>query len=383
MPEVFINNISSFLPNKAVSNDEMEQVLGRVGEKPSRARKMILRSNGIKHRYYAIDPETGLPTHTNAQITAEAVRMLAQNTFGLDEIDCLACGTSLPDQLMPGHAVMTHGELGNPPCETISAGGVCVAGMSAMKYAFMGIASGEFQCAVSTGSENASAMMRGRNFKPELDHLIDNLAKQPEIAFEKDFLRWMLSDGAGAVLLQPQPNQKGLSLKVEWIFERSYANEQSACMYSGAAKEADGSLSGWKSFEPQELLQQSVMSIKQDVKQLNEHVIHYTVERPLAEIKETKGLNPEEIDFFLPHYSSGFFRDKVADGMRAVDFEIPTEKWFTNLTEKGNTGSASIYIMLDDLFKSGRLKHGDKILGYIPESGRFSSSFVLMTACIA
>lgn len=371
------------MPNQPVSNNEMEQVLGQVGEKPSRARKTILRSNGIKNRYYAVDPTTGKPTHNNAQLAAEAVRVLAKGKFDLDDIDCLACGTSQPDQLMPSHGVMTHGELGNKACEVASTSGVCVAGMSAMKYAYMGVATGEFQHAVASGSENASAMMRGKNFEPEVDHLIESLAERPEIAFEKDFLRWMLSDGAGAVLMEPRPNDKGLSLEVDWIFEKSYANEISACMYSGAVKEEDGSLTSWKFFEPEEWLRDSVLMVKQDVKQLNEHVIHYTVERPLEELQQSKGLKPEDIDYYLPHYSSNFFREKVAEGMKKVGFEIPFEKWFSNLTEKGNTGSASIYIMLDELFKSGKLKHGDKVLGYIPESGRFSSSFVLLTAHIA
>jgi 3-oxoacyl-[acyl-carrier-protein] synthase-3 len=60
--------------------------------------------------------------------------------------------------------------------------------------------------------------------------------------------------------------------------------------------------------------------------------------------------------------------------------DIPPERWFTNLTEKGNTGSASPYIMLDELVRSGRIKKGHKILMYIPESGRFSSGFIFMEA---
>lgn len=121
------------------------------------------------------------------------------------------------------------------------------------------------------------------------------------------------------------------------------------------------------------------MSVKQDVKLLNANVIHYTVEKPLQEISASRNLYAKDIDWFLPHYSSDYFRDKVAAGLKNIDFEIPFEKWFTNLSEKGNTGSASIYIMLDELMKSGKLKQGEKVLCYIPESGRFSSCFMLLT----
>jgi 3-oxoacyl-[acyl-carrier-protein] synthase-3 len=91
------------------------------------------------------------------------------------------------------------------------------------------------------------------------------------------------------------------------------------------------------------------------------------------------GLNPEDIDWFLPHYSSAYFREPLLKRLKKMDFAIPQDRWFTNLAHKGNTGSASFYIMLEELFSSGRLKKGDRILGFIPESGRFSVGYILMT----
>lgn len=51
------------------------------------------------------------------------------------------------------------------------------------------------------------------------------------MAFEKDFLRWMLSDGSGAALLQTEPNKEGLSLKIDFLETRSYAGQYETCMY--------------------------------------------------------------------------------------------------------------------------------------------------------
>ncbi len=381
MSDVYITHLSAFLPNDPVSNDDMESVLGMVGSRPSRARRLILRSNGIKQRYYAIDPATGKATHTNAQLTSAAVRALVDSDFTLNDIETLACGTSIADQLMPGHGVMVHGELEAPPCEVVSLAGVCTAGAAALKYAYLSVASGDADVAVATASENASAVMRGDKFAAELPVNADDLERTPEIAFEKDFLRWMLSDGAGAMVLQSQPRSSGLSLRIDWIVMRSYANEMDTCMYSGAEKQADGKLRGWAQYQPEEWLQHSVFSVKQDVKQLNENVIHYTVERPLKELIASKGLQPEDVDIFVPHYSSQYFRQRVYDGMQRVGFEIPYERWFSNLTEKGNTGSASIYIMLEELHRSGDLKAGQKLLCYVPESGRFSTAFMQLTVC--
>ena len=55
---VYITNISAFLPNAPVANNEMEGILGQVGNRTSRARRLVLRANGITSRHYAIDPET-------------------------------------------------------------------------------------------------------------------------------------------------------------------------------------------------------------------------------------------------------------------------------------------------------------------------------------
>lgn len=379
--QAYITDIAAFLPNAPVGNDDMESVLGKVGDQPSRARRIILRSNGIKTRHYVIDPATGEPTHTNAELTAAAIRGLESQRFRLADADLIACGTTMADQLVPGHANMVHGELGIPPCETLSTSGVCIASTSAMKYAMLGVASGEFQHAVSAGSEVSSVVMRGRNFEPENDARIAALEQHAGMAFQKDFIRWMLSDGAGSVLIEPQPAATGLSLRMDWITERSYANEQPACMYAGAVQRDDGSLKGWLAHEPREWAANGVFNLKQDVKQLNRHVMHYTVERPLRELARLKALDADAIDYFLPHYSSHYFREPVREHMLKAGFDIPFERWFTNLYTRGNTGAASIYIMLEELFHSGQLQPGQRVLCYVPESGRFSTAWIHLTVC--
>jgi 3-oxoacyl-[acyl-carrier-protein] synthase-3 len=150
-------------------------------------------------------------------------------------------------------------------------------------------------------------------------------------------------------------------------------------MYAGAAKNADGTLTGWREFTPEEAARQQVMPVKQDVKLLNQEIIPTSVERTLPKLIEKYQLRPEEIDWFLPHYSSDFFRLQIHDHLKAIGFEIPLARWFTNLTSKGNTGAASIYIILEELFHSGRLKKGQRLLLFVPESGRFTISYALLT----
>lgn len=377
---VYITRTAVCLPNKPVENDQIESILGMVGGKPSRTKNIILRNNGINKRYYVLDPTTREPVYTNAQLTAEAVRNLFPSPSEMNEIDCLVSGTTIADQIMPNHAVMVHGELRIPPCEVIATSGVCLSSITALKYAYMAVKSGEHKKVISTGSEAVSVLLRSSNYEEESRYNAEDLQKNPAIAFEKDFLRWLLSDGAGAFLLEPEPLSKEISLKINWLEIISYANEMETCMYAGAVKDDNGYLKGWARHEGHALLENSVFTIKQDVKLLNEQVVNYTVTRALTEVKKRTGLTVDQIDHFLPHVSSMYFYNKVRDALCEMKFEIPQEKWFTNLKTKGNTGSAALYIMLDELLKTGNVNTGETILCLIPESGRFSSAFLLLTA---
>ena len=107
----YITAVSAFLPGKPVDNEALDIYLGEVTGVSAKTRQVILANNGIKTRYYAIDPATGKTTHTNAQLAAEAVRLLPVAGNGSSQfLECLCCGKSSPDQIMPGHASMVHGE---------------------------------------------------------------------------------------------------------------------------------------------------------------------------------------------------------------------------------------------------------------------------------
>lgn len=377
--DAYITRTAVALPNQPVENDQVEVVLGQVGDRPSRARRIVLRNNGIRKRYYVIDPRTGLATHSNASLTAAAIRGLVDEHFALEDISVLACGTSNPDQLLPNHAVMVHGELGAPIREVISTSGVCLSGTTAFKYGWMAVKSGCAANAVVTGSEVASLGLRAHNYEAECAMRGKALDANPELAFDKDFLRWMLSDGAGAWLIESQP-RRGLNLRVDWIELFSYAHALPACMYMGADKDSGGALRGWMAYPAHERETNSIFALKQDVRLLNEAVVEYTLEKPLQRVIAQRKLTPRDVDWFLPHMSSEFFRPKVAQALERVGLPIPKERWFTNLAWTGNTGSAAVYIMLDELLRSGDITPGQRLLCFVPESGRFSSGFIYLTA---
>ncbi len=378
--EVYITKTASYLPNEPVSNDEMEEYLGLINAKPSKSRRIVLRNNGIKRRFYAITKE-GKATHTNAEMTALAIRELFDNKpEGLKSFQLLSCGTSSPDQMMPSHAVMVHGWLPETNAiEVVSPSGVCCAGMHAFKYAFMAVRTGDVETAVTTGSERLSRVLRSDAFEEEALKLAQ-LDENPFIGFEKEFLRWMLSDGAAAFLLSNKKNENGLNLRIEWIEGVSYANQMEACMYMASDKMKDGTLKSYMDYTPEEIIAQSILTIKQDVKLLSENIVRLGGIK-FRELLHEKGLKSSDIDYFLPHMSSEFFRTKIAEELELNGNSIEREKWFTNLDSIGNVGAGSVYLMIDELFKSGRLKKGEKIMLMVPESSRFSYVYAFMTVC--
>lgn len=376
---VYINRFSAFFPNQPVGNDEMEDYIGLVNKRSLLAKRLVLGKNGIKSRYYALD-KSGRVTHTNVEMAANAVKGLLDERLTLRDIDLLSCGTASPEQVMPSHGVMVHGELkGGRHTEVVSFAGSCCTGMQALKYAYFSTLTGNAENAVCVASERLSAWMMARYFEKESE-LINQLTDKPILAFEKEFLRWMLSDGSVALLLQDKPAEDGLSYRIEWIELTSFAHEIETCMYAGGEKNENGEFVGWAQFPEQEWLDRSLFSLKQDTRLLDENIIKLGG-RFLQDIVSRRRFDPASVDWFMPHLSSMYFWEKIKHQLAAFGYDIPEEKWFVNLPQIGNVASVSPFAMLEGLNRSGRAKKGDRILLMVPESARFSYAYALLTVC--
>lgn len=142
----------------------------------------------------------------------------------------------------------------------------------------------------------------------------------------------------------------------------------------------NGELKPWSDFAPEEWAKQSVFSLKQDVKTLDKHILDKGSDCIKLSL-EKHNVDPSEVDHFLPHVSSNYFVTPFYEAMVARGMTFPKEKWFMNLSKVGNVGSASIYLMIEELMNSGNLKKGEKILLIVPESGRFSYAHAYLTVC--
>lgn len=375
--DVFINRLNPFLPNSPVKNDEMEDYLGLIEGKPSRVKRIVLKQNGINTRYYALNKQQEA-THTNAEMASNAIRGLFESESDMQDMELLSTATSIPDQVLPSHASMVHGLLkhtGN--IELIATAGVCLTSLQALKVAYQSIALGDKRNAVCCASELVSATLLSKHYDMEYEKC-HSIGENPYFGFEKDFLRFMLSDGACALLLERTPNIDRPSLKIEWIEMGSYANKLPTCMLLGGNFADNGEVISWKSFKSMELIEKSIFVVKQDIKLLKEYGIKCWVDH-IEYILSKHGVTADEIQYVIPHVSSMFFYHELLKGLGLRGVGLGENKWFTNLTWVGNMGSASIFIALEEFMRTKPYQKGDKILLLVPESGRFSYGTALLT----
>lgn len=359
MRPVYLAGAGSYLPGLPIGNDEMESYLGTVHGNKSKARALALRQNGIKTRHYALTAG-GEPTHTSADLAAHAVRDLFEGRpdLRLEETDFLAVAGSFGDRMLPGLASPVQHALGLDGIEIASFQSVCGSAAMALQAAFLQLRCGEKHQAVVVGSEFVSRILRGSYLEPTRYASRERGVQDLGI----EFLRWTLSDGAGAVMLSSSKGSGALTLRLDWIDVVSYANRFDVCMQLGAAD------SPWASYAtPTEAAQAGAFCLRQDFRTLRQ-MFPVWVSR-LKHLSDSRDFDPAGIDWYLCHFSSYALGREVMQIMREEDCMIPPERWYSNLRSRGNTGAASIFVMIEEFLRTSKLRSGQRVLLCVPESG--------------
>jgi len=374
LSEAFITGVGAFLPGPAIPNEAMEDYLGRIHGRDSLLGRRALRWNGVETRHYAMRSGAA-PDHSNAGMCARAVEAALDNaTVERSELRFLAAATTQGDLLVPGHAASVHAELGIGPLEIASFQSVCGSSLMAAKSAWLSVRTGEHRVTAACAGEFAS-----RWFQPSFYEGTALVDAKGRLRAEADFLRFTLSDGAGAVIMEPVPRPSGLSLKVAFIDLVSLAHLYDPCMWAGALMEGRADLkTSWSFAGPGAAHASGAIALLQDF-ELLKRIIRAWVGVYLAKV-EAGRIRPADVDHVLCHYSGKSIREELVSLLEKTDGMIPEEKWFSNLRTVGNVGSASIWIMLEEFLRSGRLKASERILCVVPESGRASIGFMMLEA---
>ncbi|MFC4297998.1 iron-containing redox enzyme family protein [Castellaniella hirudinis] len=368
---VYLESAGYFMPGEPVSNEDMDHYIAPLNRLSKRIKHRILAENGIRQRHYAID-STGATVFSNAQMAAHAIRdCLRRGDSDLSAVSLLASGSSGGDALMPGFANMIQGELAAPPMETLSVHGICAASVSAIQAAAQAVELGGHGSALAVASELPSRLFKRSRFATQ----------GYDADFDAHFLRWMLSDGAGAVLLghtgRPLPGtSQGVRLRLKWVHQRAFSGDYPVCMQLGLPVGGQKNHLDYPSWAEAEA--DGALSLRQDIRLLP-HLFDIGIHE-YAQLVRDGWLNPAQVDHFLCHYSSEKFIPVVEDLMHKAGLVIPRERWFSNLAWRGNTGAASILIMLAEFLETREVKPGEQIFCYVPESGRFMAAYMLLEA---
>ncbi|WP_280270070.1 beta-ketoacyl synthase N-terminal-like domain-containing protein [Nocardia wallacei] len=371
--DAYITATGRFLPGEPITNDEVEEYIGKAGRASSDLKDQILQNSGIKTRYYAIDKQQQT-VHSNAAMAANAVRHAVERAgIRPEQVEMLAAATTLPDLLGPGHASMVHGELGYPPMEIVTAHGICSSGMMALKNAYLQVKVGEKATAVSVASELAS-----RGFKHTRYDEMKAITDDGSLPMETAFLRYMLSDGAGAAVVSDTPAADRTSLRIDWISLTSYANTERACMYFGSNKNTAEKT--WGDYPTASAAAIDGALAPRQKLSLLPHLVRVGIDE-YERLARAGKFDPEKVTWFPAHYSSERMKTMLTGELRRRN--VPAgrpEAWFSNLTRVGNIGSASIYVILDEMLAENLVQPGETLLCMVPESGRFAISFMHLTA---
>lgn len=358
---VFLTSTGSYLPGKPVENHQIEEYLGTV-EGEQQIRRQVLAMNGIQTRHYALDSNQA-ETHDVYELATHAVAACLTDVQPRFPISYLSSGTTYAPLSGPGLSSILHSQLANlnlidSTLEINSNSGICAASATALVNTCRAIKLGEHRSALCVGSEQSTQALKSAAFSQVCSPPAGETNLRRSSWFSAVFLRFMLSDGAGACLVESTPAQDRLSFAFNWSYSRSFANEAPLCM----------------KYDTRTAL------LSQDVDILNRYL--FACARKF--VPEALERNEEILDDYhlvLPHMSSFFFRRKMERLMRDVSHsDKETVPYWTNLRTAGNTGAASIFIMLDECARSRNLSDGDRLLLFIPESGQFNFVMISLTA---
>lgn len=359
----FITQTGSFLPGPQVHNDDIERYLGSL-EGESEVKKTVLRMNGIVSRHYARD-ENQQSTHDVYGLACAAVEDCLSKRGDLSKrVSQLTAGTTYAPLSGPGLASILHSRLQDRqllqhPVEIGSHSGICSSAAAAMVSAIRSVAAGEHDTAICVGTELPSAILNAETIDPIDDRTQHANSLRESKWFTSVFLRFMLSDGAGAFLLESEPKASGVSFQVNWTHSRSFANESPLCMK----------------------LENDRVRLSQDISILSKYLFP-AARKFTAEAMQRHNEDLAGYKMVLPHLSSFFFRKKTERVMRDFSSSPDPIPYWTNLATKGNTGSASIFIMLDEYVRKNEILDGDKLMLFVPESGQFNFVMVSLTAIV-
>ncbi len=303
-----IVGIGSYAPYKRLSNQDISKMVDTNDE-------WITNRTGIKYRRIAKENEFNSDLATKAALKACESADISPESF-----DLIICGTTSPDRWLPATACIIQKKLGAKKAVAFDVQAACSGFIYGLNMADLYVRSGQFSRILVVGSEKLSSFVN----------------------YEDRNTCILFGDGAGAAIVMPSKRPGIISTHIKSAGEHW---EMLNIPYGGSENPIRPSNIG----DRHHFIEMNGKEIfKQAVSALSEVTL---------EMIENNNLDKDQIDHIVPHQAN--IRIIEAFAKRA---EIPMDKFIVNIDQYGNTSSATIPLALDEAYRDGRLKKGDKIL---------------------
>ena len=298
-----------YAPSQVLTNADLERMVDTSDE-------WIRTRTGIRERRVAGANET-----TASMAAVAGLRAIAVAGLQPDDIDLILVGTLTPDYWMPSTAALVKEAIGNTRAAAMDVAAACSGFVYAYASAQAHVTSGMARHALVIGAET-------------LTRFLDYTDRNTCILF---------GDGAGAVVLSAS-DEPGGGLGIELTTEPSGAYMIWLPGGGSRAPSSPGTIS------------RGEHHIRMEGKETYRFATRTLASTALAAVAKA-GLQPSDIDLFIPHQANIRIIEAVAKSL-----DLPMEKMFVNVDRYGNTSAASIPIALAEAVDSGRVKVGAHIV---------------------
>lgn len=298
-----------YAPVQVLTNRDLEGMVETSDE-------WIVSRTGIRERRVAAAHET-----TASMGAVAALRAIRTAGLDPDDIDIILLATLTPDYWMPSTAALVKEAIGNTRAAAMDVAAACSGFVYAYATAQAYITSGMAKHVLVIGAEL-------------LTRFLDYTDRSTCILF---------GDGAGAVVLSAS-DEPGGGLGIELTTE-----PQGAYMIWLPA-------GGAKSPPSAETIARGEHFIRMEGNQTYRFATKTMATTALESVRRA-GLQPSDIDLFIPHQANIRIVEAVAKGL-----DLPMDKMFVNLDKYGNTSAASVPIALAEAVNGGRVKVGDHVV---------------------
>jgi 3-oxoacyl-[acyl-carrier-protein] synthase III len=369
--EIFVQltGTGSYLPGNAIPAHEVDRYLGDLTEAPDKIRKWLNRIQplmremlDVEFYHFAIDPVTRSFTEDNITMSAKAAqKALLDAGLHASDIDLIVYGSAHQDQ-MPTASVRIQEQLGIEQCGEISIHANCTSAYKAFLVASDMIRNGRYKNALVISSSMSSS------------ELVAEYYNQPLVTKQELFLRYFLSDGAAALILQAK-GKKENGLFIEQVYMESIGgNKQSAMGNKRPAYWMNPKIEFEKGYH--HLAQMFQEELRENFHEPDGSVFIKGLKRMIDKYR----INLSSLRFFQVNFPSKHITELVMDECESLGINRKT--LYTKMSTMGYIGPPMALLCLDKIKKEETLRNGDQILSFVTEVSKFmQAGYLLQNYC--